>query len=906
MRRYVSIALLLFAASVQAQALTPYLIRDLNTGTVGIGSSPKILASLGERALVLLDQGRDLWSSDGTPEGTTLLVRSEGFVEFAVVFPGQRLAYLIEQRSDSRRYWATDGTAAGTYPLTADFLQAPPPTWQGQFLRVAGTDRIFFSAGTPQRGTELWTSDSTAAGTRQIADLLPGAGGSEPHQLTSFRGKVFFAADDGRGISLWSTDGTTNGTRLILDPDPRRRQRFSPQSFQVVGQSLFFLVPTANGWFLWKSDGTASGTRSIAKIAPYRLGPDYSIQTIAHLDRLFLLFDDGSNGREIWTSNGTAAGTRRITDFQGVNDSPLSFSPYQLPGRLLFNANDSVHGTELWTSNGSPGGARLLKDVCPEGCSGVNTPPRLAFGGRLYFTAFTRARGLELWSTDGTEAGTRLFKDFCRGTCGSDPRVLGGPDGRFYVTAGTALGNSRLWRSNGTSAGTVPVTDDSFYSGGDRGVAVGRYFLFNGEDATHGSELWRSEGTIPTTRLVADFTANEPGSSSPREFHPTGSRAVFLANDGLSPIGIWSSDGTAEGTRLLLDGGFEPPLLQFAKSGENLTYFYTSNFRALWRTDGTPLGTFQVSPPELDFYQSGSTLAMLGDRAFFVGLDSAHGEELWTSDGTVAGTHLVAEARPGADSSRARQPRPFLGKILFEATDEILNDQLYVTDGTAAGTKKLGEAYPFLADVFSFSSAGTKVFYPRPDPEDLNEFWATDGTVSGTARLFDSSVQVFRNYPAGNRLLFETFGSTYLGLYVSDGTAAGTRKIADDLTLAYPPTHFDPAAFGNLIAFAAFRGSDPSTTALWVTDGTAAGTRSILSQEGGLPFPWRATPYLGGLLLAGGPNLWFTDGTAEGTAVVLSAAPGVDAPLPVTAGDRAYFSWADLETGLEPWALRPD
>ena len=60
------------------------------------------------------------------------------------------------------------------------------------------------------------------ARSREVANLAAGSLGSEPRELTSFRGRVFFVADDGRGFSLWSTDGTAAGTRLIEDPSPER------------------------------------------------------------------------------------------------------------------------------------------------------------------------------------------------------------------------------------------------------------------------------------------------------------------------------------------------------------------------------------------------------------------------------------------------------------------------------------------------------------------------------------------------------------------------------------------------------------------------------------------------------------------------------------------------------------
>ena len=52
------------------------------------------------------------------------------------------------------------------------------------------------------------------------------------------------------------------------------------------------------------------------------------------------------------------------------------------------------------------------------------------------------------------------------------------------------------------------------------------------------------------------------------------------------------------------------------------------------------------SAPELDF-----TSAQVNNTLYFSADDGSHGQELWQSDGTDAGTSLVKDIRPGADSS---------------------------------------------------------------------------------------------------------------------------------------------------------------------------------------------------------------------------------------------------------------
>src|SRR5262245_10197052 len=81
-----------------------------------------------------------------------------------------------------------------------------------------------------------------------------------------------------------------------------------------------------------------------------------------------------------------------------------------------------------------------------------------------------------------------------------------------------------------------------------------------------------------------------------------------------------------------------------------------------------------------------SDLTPVGDRLYFVADDGIHGRELFTSDGTAAGTHLVRDIRPGAAGSDIRFLAPFGDRLLFTANDGAAGFELWITDGTPGGT----------------------------------------------------------------------------------------------------------------------------------------------------------------------------------------------------------------------------
>src|SRR5215468_6852760 len=59
--------------------------------------------------------------------------------------------------------------------------------------------------------------------------------------------------------------------------------------------------------------------------------------------------------------------------------------------------------------------------------------------------------------------------------------------------------------------------------------------------------------------------------------------------------------------------------------------------------------------------------AQVGGTTFFRAQDEPHGQELWKSDSTSAGTVLVKDIWPGADGSRPSNLINFNGTLFFTA-----------------------------------------------------------------------------------------------------------------------------------------------------------------------------------------------------------------------------------------------
>jgi ELWxxDGT repeat protein len=208
------------------------------------------------------------------------------------------------------------------------------------------------------------------------------------------------------------------------------------------------------------------------------------------------------------------------------NGDPFGFTPIG-DGRAIFNATSSTTGEELWITDGTTAGTRL-KDIAPGSARSFPADFTPLNDGRVVFTAYGAGAysDRELHVTDGTTAGTRMVKDIWPNGGSSTPSAL------------TAFGTGKV--------------------------------LFQAEDPEHGNELWVSDGTAGGTHLVKDIwpgplewdfdRLTTSGSGNPSSFVALDDRAVFQASDGNGHTQLWLTDGTEDGTALLLAFGGPLPI----------------------------------------------------------------------------------------------------------------------------------------------------------------------------------------------------------------------------------------------------------------------------------------------------------------------------------------------------------
>ncbi len=157
------------------------------------------------------DPGRALFrlpSSGGPPiQLAKLFQDGESRISAPVQFSplGNQLLFLVQDFNRGLELWSSDGTPEGTRRLRS-FQPIPDVDRQPSILAGTG-DRAFFSASDGVHGWELWDSDGTPEGTRMVTDLAPGGFSSLPAD-SSFavaNGFLFFSADDSKiGLEPWA------------------------------------------------------------------------------------------------------------------------------------------------------------------------------------------------------------------------------------------------------------------------------------------------------------------------------------------------------------------------------------------------------------------------------------------------------------------------------------------------------------------------------------------------------------------------------------------------------------------------------------------------------------------------------------------------------------------------------
>lgn len=464
-----------------------------------------------------------------------------------------------------------------------------------------------------------------------------------------------------------------------------------------------------------------------------------------------------------------------------------------------------------------------------------------------------------IWRLDGTKGGTRML-------LAPDPTAPG-PSRRLLVGLGPKIltvenGLRDVW-SYDDSGGTKLFELGTNYAWRFAAVAGGLAYI-----GTRNG-LWRTDGTVAGTVQLSTMPAYR--------LTTLGNRLYFVSWDTDGSSKLWTSDGTAGGTRMVAGlglGDYAPYVM--AAVGQKL--FYIGVDGQIGVSDGTASGTrilLTTTKPGKDYVEGVSYIADVNGVAIFTFDDGTHGPASWRSDGTVAGTRMVSDVP-------AMQPVVGARTHAYFASADFAS--VMVTDGTAAGTRVLAPNRG--GAILDATVVGNLFFYSYSDPTYGLEPWVTDGTPAGTRLIANLAPEAAgSSYPSSltagdDRLFFIARGDDAYGVWTSDGTAAGTRVAVTSARSEWRTF----GANGNSIYY-----TDDGQK-LWKSDGGA--TPPVLLREFATSLV-DMTPitFVGGrgYFVAGG-KCWVTDDTPQGTVALADASPGF--PI-VVFGGHPHLFWAN-------------
>jgi len=298
----------------------------------------------------------------------------------------------------------------------------------------------------------------------------------------------------------------------------------------------------------------------------------------------------------------------------------------------------------------------------------------------------------------------------------------------FQVTVGNTLyflnytgTNWQLVKSNGSFAGTEILVNFNVSLNWLREFKQyeGKFYLIFGND------LWVSDGTSSGTLLLKTFNNSLTGGIGLDGLTPFKGKMYFGASDEPVNKEVWYTDGTVSGTQKLkeihptyssLDSKF------LALVGGDYLYFgamYGQDLYGLFKTDGTSEGTTMIR--NFSYFYSLRGVSF-GDKILFGASEPDTGGELWISDGTPAGTHIVKDTNQGSGNG-------FTGGSNF--IFNLDGDVYYTVQRFEPGAQKM-------------------------------EIWKTDGTASGTMLVNTINIYIEKAFVSSDRrnIIFNTSDSS--------------------------------------------------------------------------------------------------------------------------------------------------
>lgn len=316
-------------------------------------------------------------------------------IEESVSFKGE-LFFTASDNLHGAELWKSDGTPEGT-TLLKDINEGPIGSNPQSFF--AYEDKLYFTATTGALGQEIWVSDGTAGGTKNFLDMATGPDNFFVSQWIIYKDDlIVLDRNNGFRINLSTLTyeclltscytGITgelfvkngqlylhNGYNGFLARYNDSAKTFEPFDFPnftdieqtYVGEQTIYLFSNLNNdqTLFGKYDFTTEEFDSLASWTVDRYGKIEIGESLEIAEQFFFSLNIYPNSSEpsdeLWVSDGTVEGTLLVRSTQWsphtYESELLNFVSYN---GLLYYVSNEVDGNTLWVSDGTAAGTHVV------------------------------------------------------------------------------------------------------------------------------------------------------------------------------------------------------------------------------------------------------------------------------------------------------------------------------------------------------------------------------------------------------------------------------------------------------------------------------------------------------------------------------------------------------------------
>lgn len=401
---------------------------------------------------------------------------------------------------------------------------------------------------------------------------------------------------------------------------------------------------------------------------------------------------------------------------------------------------------------------------------------------------------------------------------------------------------------------------------------------FAADDGQHGREPWKSNGTSNGTQMVMDINNVGSNSSNPIGFTTLISEVFsfnryvyFAADDGTNGDELWRSQifgNEPFTTQLLKDinptGSSGPRVLTDVNGLLMFGATNGTNGREFWKSNGTSAGTSMI----LDYQLGGIDIHITPGSIVPIG-NSAFFSAVDNSSYLLEVTSTTISLVGVNDFSASSLSANFLTKV---------NNNLFFS----------GEAYA------PSNSKGRELFVK---PLGQNAFLLKDINVGTNSSNPNNLTDV------NGTLFFTAYNGTSYGIWKSDGTIAGTQIVKT----------IDARNLCNVNGTLFFHSFNGNQLQLWKSDGTTTGTVLVktLNNYNNVLNAGTYVNFNGKFIFESysdtyGSELWQSDGTAAGTFIIKDINPNSGSSTPgnlTVVNNTLYFTANNGILGAELYKM---